>query len=280
MVRAVWRGLLSFFQLWVFPTTFIQRNGISVPRFFFVCCILRYELALNDTILQENMKSAIKLIINPKVNFLKTLYFNFHYFPFKTAIRMPFIIYWRSILFKTKGQIVIDAPIETGMVRFGAYGLGTQDFLYSRTMWEVFGTLVIKGKTNIGRGSKISVEHGATLVLGRNFTITGNSEIICQKEITFGCDCLLSWDILIMDSDLHQITNESGEKINTPKPIAIGNHVWIGCRNTILKGVIVADNTIISANSTITRNITEPNCAIGGHGKSIEILKKGINWNM
>lgn len=220
--------------------------------------------------------SIIKLL--KKVNLWKTLYFNFHYFPFKTAIRIPVFIYWRSELYKMKGKIVIDAPVSTGMIKFGSHGLGTQDLLYSRTMWEVSGTLVVKGNVNIGRGSKISIGKNATLTLGEHFMITGNSEIICHKGITFGKHCLLSWDILIMDTDFHYVINAENQIINSPKPIIIGNHVWIGCRNTILKGVSIADNTIISANSTITRNVVESNCVIGGHGKSVEVIKKDVNW--
>lgn len=220
--------------------------------------------------------SSIKLL--KKVNLWKTIYFNFHCFPFKMAIRMPVFIYWRSVLFKMKGNIIIDAPVSTGMVKFGLHGLGTQDLLYSRTMWEVFGTLCIKGKASIGRGSKISIGKEAKLTIGKNFIITGNSEIICQKEISFGNDCMLSWDILMMDTDFHRITNDNGETINLPKPIIVGNHVWIGCRNTVLKGVTIADNNVISANSTVTKSITEENCIIGGHGKSIDILKRGIGW--
>ncbi|MDY3914869.1 MAG: DapH/DapD/GlmU-related protein, partial [Phocaeicola sp.] len=107
-----------------------------------------------------------------------------------------------------------------------------------------------------------------------------NSEIICQKEIIFGDHCLLSWDILMMDTDFHQILDENGQIINEPKPIVIGNHVWIGCRNTILKGVSIGDNNIISANSTITRSCKENNCVIGGHGKSLEIIKRNVNWKV
>jgi len=177
-----------------------------------------------------------------------------------------------------KGRITIDAPIRTGMLKFGPHGLGTQDLLYSRTMWEVTGTLIIKGKASIGRGCKISIGENATLVLGSNFMITGNTEIICQKEISFGENCLLSWDILMMDTDFHDIIDEEDRKINDFKPIKIGNHVWIGCRNTILKGVSIADNTVVSANSTITRSSKEQNCVIGGHGKNALVIKRGINW--
>lgn len=222
------------------------------------------------------VSSVIRLLKG--INLLKTIHFNFHYFPIKTAIRMPFFIYRRSNLYKMKGKIIIDSPVRTGMVRFGSHILGTQDTLYPRSMWEVSGTLIVKEKANIGRGSKISIGENAVLSLGENFEITGNSEIICQKEVSFGKGCLLSWNILIMDTDFHNIVDAEGNILNIPKPVLIGNHVWIGCRSTILKGVSIADNTVISASSTITRCITEQNCVIGGHGKSIEILKRNVNW--
>lgn len=213
-----------------------------------------------------------------KINWWKTFYFNFYYFPVKIAIRMPFFIYWRSALYEMKGEVIIDAPIRTGMVRFGNHCLGTQDLLYSRTIWEVLGTLIIKGNTSIGRGSKICIGNNAELTLGDGFVVTGNSEIICMKKITFGSQCLLSWDILLIDSDFHFVYDDKDNLINTPRPISIGNHVWIGCRNTILKGVSIADNVIISANSTITRSIDESNCIVGGHGRSVEIIKHRVKW--
>lgn len=213
-----------------------------------------------------------------KINLWKTVYFNFHYFPFKTAMRMPVFIYKRTLLYKMGGKISIEAPVRTGMMRFGPHGLGTQDLLYSRTMWQLDGTLVIKGRIDIGRGSKISVGKNGVLTLGKDFMITGNSEIICQKEITFGSECLLSWNVLVMDTDFHKIYDANNVLINSPRPIHIGNHVWIGCKNMILKGVSVADNVIVSANSTVTRNVSETNCIIGGQGKYIEVLKRNVRW--
>lgn len=213
-----------------------------------------------------------------KINIWKTLYFNFRYFPLKTAVRLPFLIYRRSELYKLKGRIIIDGPVKTGMVKFGVHGLGTQDLLYSRTMLALWGTLIVKGKTRIGRGSKISVGGNATLTLGEGFNITGDSEIICEKAITFGRQCLLSWNILLMDTDYHHILDDDGQSINPPKPITIGNNVWIGCRTTILKGVSLPDNTVVAATSTITRSVAESNCIVAGHGKSIEILRRNVSW--
>lgn len=133
---------------------------------------------------------------------------------------------------------------------------------------------------DLSRGSRISIGNNVVLELGNNFAITGRSSIISQKEITFGNDCLLSWDILIMDTDFHHIMNEYDEIVNRPRPIHIGNHVWIGCRNTILKGVNIVDNVIVSANSTLTKNVVESNCAVSSSGKDAIILKRNLNWKV
>ena len=120
---------------------------------------------------------------------------------------MPIFIYKHTKLQEIKGKISIEVPITTGMLKIGPHCLGTQDCLYSRTIWELSGLLIIKGKASIGSGCKINVGKEAILTFGNNLNISGNSEIICQKEITFGNNCLLSWDILMMDTDFHHIIN-------------------------------------------------------------------------
>lgn len=71
------------------------------------------------------MKIALILKFLRKVDILKTIYFNFHYFSFKTAMRFPFVIFWRTNLYKMNGSIIINSPIYPGMVKIGPHGLGT-----------------------------------------------------------------------------------------------------------------------------------------------------------
>jgi acetyltransferase-like isoleucine patch superfamily enzyme len=58
----------------------------------------------------------------------------------------------------------------------------------------------------------------------------------------------------------------------------IGNHVWIGCRSTILKGVSIPNNNIVASNSVITKTFEVENCVIGGHGATAGIIKRNVNW--
>lgn len=225
----------------------------------------------------EKVKKIIHLL--RKINICKTLYFNFHYFKPSVAFYLPVLIYKRTILYKMEGEIVLEAPIKTGMLHLGGHGLAIQDNFYSRTIWNCSGRLIINGERNhVGRGSKICIDKDGCLTFGGNLMITGNSEIVCSKKVEFGKNCLLSWDILVMDNDFHRITNFVGDVINSPQSIVIGNHVWIGCRCTILKGVTIADNNVIASNSVVTRDIMDNNCIIGGVGKSMGVIKHDVDW--
>ena len=49
-----------------------------------------------------------------KINLWKTVYFNFHYFPFKTAMRMPAFIYKRTLLYKMGGEDINRSTCQNG----------------------------------------------------------------------------------------------------------------------------------------------------------------------
>lgn len=226
------------------------------------------------------MKIIYLIRILLKLNVFKTIYFNFHYFPFRTAIRFPFFIYKHSKFYSLSGKIIINAPIKTGMFKFGERKLTIIDSVYDRTIWKHSGTLIINGSVGLGRGAKINVDENATLIFGDNFEVTGNTTIVCNKEIRFGSNCLLSWDILIMDSDQHSVVDVNNNILNPPAGISIGDNVWIGCRSTILKGVCIANDNIVAANSTVTKSFINSNLIIGGHGKNVEAIKSGVRWRL
>lgn len=213
-----------------------------------------------------------------KINWLKTIYLNFRYFSFSEALKLPIFVY-RGVRIKiSKGNVAVKGDLFTGMLKIGPNGVGTIDTLTEPTIWQCEGTLTIHGKAMFGVGSRICIGQGAELSLGKDFMITGRSTIICGKRIAFGDDCLLSWDILMMDTDLHKVTvSSNGEKqvINEAQPITVGSHVWIGCRNTILKGASIPDNAVVAANSTITKSFSEQNVIIGANNK---VLKTGVSW--
>lgn len=146
------------------------------------------------------------------------------------------------------------------------------------SVWDVNESLILKGNCSLGSGFSLSVAKNATLELGNYFKISAHSTIDCSKRISFGDNCLLSWDILIMDSDYHKILDEDDNQINHDSIITIGNQVWIGCSSTILKSVSLKENTIVAAGSLLTKSCDKRKCIIAGQGKDTRIIKERIKW--
>ena len=216
----------------------------------------------------------------PKVNWFQSIRFNIHYFSPRIAFNLPVLLYWRTKINNLSGSIELRGDVKTGIISIGAPYIGVQDHRYCRTVLQIQGNVILEEHVNIGRGSRICVDPGAILELGKSFNMTGDSTIICRKRIRFGKDCLLSWDILIMDTDFHKIYNESGDIVNSDCGIAIGDHVWIGCRSTILKGASIPSNCIIAAGSLITTALSGEFSSFGGRGKGVCLLKDKVHWRL
>lgn len=204
----------------------------------------------------------------------KTLRFNLHYFPLKTALRLPVFVSHRTFLRELHGKIVVPEKVNTAMIKIGFGDVGHYDRKRSRSIWQVSGTVAFEGKASIGHGSKLSVR--GNLTLGADFNMTAESTIVCAHQISFGKDCLLSWDILIMDTDEHPIYNQEGIRTNPDKPIIVGNHVWIGCKCTLLKGTEIPNNAIVAAGTLLTSAFSGENQVIGGNPPAV--LKSDVRW--
>jgi len=212
------------------------------------------------------------------LNICKTIYLNFKLFPLHIAVKFPILAYNRLNISVVRGGVSLGDSVTCGMVRLGYPGLGIVDTKFQRTFFHVHGTLDVKGKTIIGAASHLEVAKGAMMTIGRNFRVTGKSTILCTKHISFGNDCLLSWDILMMDTDWHKIIRENTDiPINPPSAIRVGNHVWIGCRNTILKGVTISDDCVIAAGSMVTCDVDIPHAIYGG--SPLRVLKGNVDWS-
>lgn len=204
----------------------------------------------------------------------KTLRFNLHYFPLKTALKLPVFVSHRTFLRELNGKIVLPEKVNTAMIKIGFGDVGHYDRKRSRSIWQVSGTVAFGGKASIGHGSKLSVR--GNLTLGADFNMTAESTIVCAHQISFGNDCLLSWDILIMDTDEHPIINQDGIRTNPDKPIFVGNHVWIGCKCTLLKGTEIPNNTVVAAGTLLTSAFSGKNQIVGGNPPTI--LKNNVRW--
>ncbi len=160
--------------------------------------------------------------------------------------------------------------------------------LYGRKFHNIGKGLVIFGRPRIyGSGeivagqnlslncwqqsTRIFAEQGATIKIGDNVSITEGVFIAAKKRIDIGDFTIIGQQTMIYDSDCHGIDGSDPKVV----PVKIGNHVWIGARVIILKGVSIGDNSIIGAGSIVTRNVPENTVVAGCPAKKIRTTKTG-----
>ncbi len=145
----------------------------------------------------------------------------------------------------------------------------------------------------IGNDNKIKIEEGVSIArlelridgengiikIGKNTTIGG--AVIDASEgsrVVIGKGCMISDGIDMRSNDGHRIyfLKNPKERINQPRDILIGDHVWIGKNVQCLKGTVVRDNSMIGAGSLVTKKFEEANVII--IGRPAEIKQRGITW--
>ena len=208
-------------------------------------------------------------------NLPKIIWFNFHYLPFKQAIRLP--IWLRKIrLLKSIGKIVIDSPkVFPGMIRLGSYSVSV--YPDNGVCFENKGILVFKGRAGISNFSGISIAGGGKMIIGDNVTINA-SKLVCYSKICIEDNVMIGWESKILDCDLHHVVDFATKtKIPNKGPIMIGHHTWL-CNNvTITKNVSIPPNTIVASHSVVNKSIDVPEYSLVA-GIPVVLKKSGVSW--
>lgn len=117
--------------------------------------------------------------------------------------------------------------------------------------------------------------------MGKNCSATNGLKILLHKsrglKVSIGDDCMFGTNVILRTSDAHSLVNLSNNRIENPsKGISIGNHCWIAMNVTILKGVNMADNTVIGTGSMVTKDCSVSNAVYAG--TPARLVKENIQW--
>ncbi len=205
----------------------------------------------------------------------KTILFNLRYLPPAQAVKLPILVSHRVALLDFRGRVTVNGPVRTGMVLLGFGSVGAFDYRRSRSVWQVDGEVIFDGPARLGNGFKLSV--AGRVRFGAGFVLSAESQIVCQDSISFGPGCLVSWDVLVIDSDFHAIGSDDGESAPVQAAVVLGERVWIGARAIVLKGVELADDVVVAAGAVVTRSEGASHVLLGGN--PARVLRTGIHWS-
>ncbi|MCI6190339.1 MAG: acyltransferase [Clostridium sp.] len=207
----------------------------------------------------------------------KTIYFNFYYLSFKEAIKFPIYVHGSVKIGNMGNRKAIKlCSLKRGSVRLGM-SEGSFEIKNKNCWWNISkgAKVTFKGNADLSRGFNFEVAKDAYVEIGNDFACNVNVIITSAKQIIFGNNCLIGWNVSFMDGDGHKILyKNTKEIINKNKDIKIGNNVWIGACSTILKGTNIKNNSVIAYRSIVTNKFDEEGCIILNNS----VIKRNIEW--
>ncbi len=125
---------------------------------------------------------------------------------------------------------------------------------------------------------KIAIQGKGTVLLHDHAQIGENSYLLCANHIEIGAYTAVAPNVTICDNNNHPVNPERRKamrvmppghdskmwKHSASAPIIIGENCWIGANVRICKGVTIGENSIVAANSVVTKSIPS-NCIAAGN---------------
>lgn len=126
---------------------------------------------------------------------------------------------------------------------------------------------------------RIIAQANSKIIIGNRLICNGNIFIHSAEQgtIKIGDNCLFA-NPQIYNSDFHAYYDvETGNRMNLPKNVEIGDYVWLGLNSLLLKGTLIQDHSIVGAGSIVSKKFTLSNVIISGNpGK---VVKENISWS-
>ncbi len=167
------------------------------------------------------------------------------------------------LILKKGARIITNGTLVLGANRMGRNGRS------SILRMDKNSSLTVSRGFRFFYGADVILFKDASLVLGKSF-INSDCKIRCHCSIIIGNGCAISHDVTIMDSDAHELNGK-----RKTAPIFIGDHVWIGTKVVIIRGVNIGDGAVIAAGSVVTKDVP-PACLAAG--VPAKVIKNNVEW--
>ena len=140
--------------------------------------------------------------------------------------------------------------------------------------------MIIIGDDCIIHGKIIIYSQNAKINIGNRVYIGADTTLFCYNKIIFKDDILVSWGCTFIDTNAHAIKwdNRKNDVMNWHRgikdwssvehaEIIVENKSWVGFNSTILKGVVLGQESIVAAGSIVSKTVS-PNVIVGGNPAS------------
>ncbi len=135
------------------------------------------------------------------------------------------------------------------------------------------GTMIVGERVQIfshhARSIFTTWEHGR-LVIGDRAFVNYGVDIAATGLVAIGADCLIGTHVSIIDNAFHDVV--ARQQVPAPRPVIIGDNVWIGNRAIILPGVTIGEGAVVGAGSVVTRDVPARTVVAGNPARVVREL--------
>ncbi len=213
----------------------------------------------------------IKYYISTGVSILLFIKYNYFCKHIKRTKGSYVIPYKNAVLEFGKGSVIeLTGRLQIGFNRLKHSKIETDLRLDPGAKW------VCKNGAILFFGTTVDIKKDAIFESGF-FSANTGSVLIVHKYMRFGEDVMLGRNIMVYDSDHHQLRDENDVPINPPEPVIIEDHVWLTSNINIMKGVRIGKDSLIAAQTVVTKDIPPHSIAAGRANASV--VKDYVNWS-
>jgi acetyltransferase-like isoleucine patch superfamily enzyme len=113
------------------------------------------------------------------------------------------------------------------------------------------------------------------LIIGNNTTINYRVGISVECKVEIGNHCAIAGETMIFDNTSHALHYGNDRRMTKEDvaPVRIGDHVWVGTRSIIMKGVTIGHGAVVAACSVVTSDVPPMTLVGGNPAKVIKEIK-------
>lgn len=220
-----------------------------------------------------NTLGKIRKVLRYLINFPWIIYFNFRYLPLRQAIKLP--VFLCSPCISGKGKYIIEGKVKTNMIQLGFPLVSI--FKETGIILENKGTVIFKGKTQIGANAALSIGEYGHLTFGEDFKNTYGMKLICYNEVEIGHTARFGWETFICDTDFHSLKSVDGNRhAKGFGKIKFGDGIWVGSFSKFYKNTDIPSLCTIAANTLINKKIECEPYSLIYSGAGIKIKHTGF----
>lgn len=109
---------------------------------------------------------------------------------------------------------------------------------------------------------------GKNIFLGEGVFINSGCKFQDQGGIFLGDRCLIGHNVVLATLNHHMDPKHCGGM--TPRPIRLGNDVWIGSGSIVLPGVTIGNGAVVAAGSVVTKDVEADTVVAGNPARIIK----------